>query len=134
MTATDDTRAPATPPRLGVWLLVAGGVAVVAMIVVVVALALGGSGSDGRTYRYVIPAGTAARVDVGEQVDLLPSRLVVHVGDRLVIRNDDDRAQHMGPLVVDAHSVLKMRFARAGTIEGVCTLNEEGTAKIVIRA
>jgi hypothetical protein len=113
--------------------LVAGGVVVVALIVVLVVLAAGNGGRDARTYRYVIPAGTGARIDAGEKVDLVPSRLVTHVGDRLVLRNDDDRAHHMGPLVVDAHGVLRMRFARAGTIEGVCTLNEAETAKIVIR-
>ncbi len=112
-------------------LLIACAVALVVVVVVVVALAAGG-GSDGVTHRYTIPAGTSARIAAGEQVDVMPTKLVVHVGDSLVLRNNDSVTQQMGPLSVEAGSVLKMRFARRGTIEGTCTMNTEGTAKIVI--
>ncbi|MFN8027562.1 MAG: hypothetical protein U0W40_14755, partial [Acidimicrobiia bacterium] len=79
-----------------------------------------------------IPAGTAARIAAGEQVTVMPTKLVVHVGDSLVLTNNDTVTQQMGPLSVEAGSVLKMKFARTGTIEGTCTMNAEGTAKIVI--
>ena len=49
------------------------------------------------------------------------------------LTNNDTVTQQMGPLSVQAGSVLKMRFARTGTIEGTCTMNPEGTAKIVIQ-
>ncbi len=58
----------------------------------------------------------------------------MHVGDRLLLRNKDDAQHHMGPLVVDPNGLLSMSFSDEGTIEGVCTLNQEGVAKIVVRA
>jgi hypothetical protein len=131
---TDDVRMPDdedTHHALFVSLLVACGIAIVAVIVIIVALAAGG-GRDGVTPRYVIPAGTSARIAAGEQVSVMPPRLVVHVGDRLVLRNDDSVTQQMGPLTVKAGGVVEMKFARIGTIEGTCTMNAEGTAKIVI--
>lgn len=114
-------------------LLIACGVALVAVVVVVVVVALAaGGGSDGVTHRYVIPAGTSARIAAGEQVTVMPTKLVVHVGDRLVLRNEDSVTQQMGPLTVEAGGRLEMKFARKGTIEGTCTMNTEGTAQIVI--
>lgn len=114
-------------------LLIGCGVALVAIVVVVVALVATGGGDGGVTHRYVIPEGTAARLAAGEQITIMPTRLVVHVGDKLVLTNNDTVTQQMGPLSVQAGSVLKMRFARTGTIEGTCTMNPEGTAKIVIQ-
>jgi hypothetical protein len=127
----DDLHQDETNHKLFLSLLIACGVALVAIVVIVVALAAGG-GSDGVTHRYVIPAGTSARIAAGEQVNVMPTKLVVHVGDTLILRNDDSVTQQMGPLSVNAGSVLKMKFARRGTIEGTCTMNAEGTAKIVI--
>ena len=132
VTPGDDLHEHETHRALFVSLLVACGVAIVAVIVVVIALAMGG-GSDGVTHRYTIPAGTSARIAAGERVDVMPVKLVVHVGDSLVLRNNDSVTQQMGPLSVEAGSVLKMKFARRGTIEGTCTMNTEGTAKIVIK-
>ena len=57
----------------------------------------------------------------------------MHVGDRLLLRNKDDVQHHMGPLVVDPNGLLSMSFSDEGTIEGVCTLNEAGQAKIVVK-
>lgn len=127
----DDLHEDETHHKLFRSLLIACGVALVAIVVVVVALAAGG-GSSGVTHRYTIPAGTSARIAAGEQVNVMPAKLVVHVGDSLVLRNDDSVTQQMGPLSVEAGSVLKMKFARVGTIEGTCTMNAEGTAKIII--
>lgn len=128
----DESHAEETHHKLFRSLLVACGVALVAVVAVVAALVMAGGGDDGVTHRYVIPAGTAARLAAGEQVTIMPTRLVVHVGDTLVLRNNDSVTQQMGPLSVEAGSVLKMKFARRGTIEGTCTMNPEGTAKIVI--
>lgn len=125
------TQPDETHRRLVISLIAACAVLLVTVVVVMVALAAN-SGSEGRTYRFVIPAGTSARIAAGEQVTVMPTRLVVHVGDELVLRNDDSVAQQMGPLSVEAGGVLRMKFARRGTIEGACTMNDEGTAKIVI--
>jgi len=115
----------------------AGRVAASVLLVVGVALLIvvfaGRSDRDPVTYRYVIPAGTGDRIAAGEQVEIVPSRLVVHVGDRLLLRNRDDVQHHMGPLVVDPNGLLSMSFSDEGTIEGVCTLNQAGSARIIVR-
>jgi len=106
----------------------------VAALVLAVAVFAGGNDRDPVTYRYVIPAGTGDRIAAGEQVEIVPARLVVHVGDRLLLRNKDDVQHHMGPLLVDPNGLLSMSFSDQGTIEGVCTLNEAGQAKIIVKS
>lgn len=113
---------------------IVGGLAVlVAVLVLLVVVFAGGGHREPVTYRYVIPAGTGDRIAAGEQVEIVPSRLVVHVGDRLLLRNRDDIQHHMGPLLVDPDGLLSMSFSDEGTIEGVCTLNEAGQAKIIVK-
>lgn len=109
------------------------GLLVAALVLAVVVF----SASDPRepqTFRYVIPAGTGDRVSAGENVEIVPARLVVHVGDRLLLRNKDDVQHHMGPLLVDPNGLLSMNFSDEGTLEGVCTLNEAGQAKIIVKS
>ncbi len=113
---------------------VGGLVVLLAALVLLLVVFTGGGDREPVTYRYVIPAGTGDRIAAGEQVEIVPARLVVHVGDRLLLRNRDDVQHHMGPLVVDPNGLLSMSFSDEGTLEGVCTLNEAGEAKIVVRS
>jgi hypothetical protein len=109
--------------------LVASGV-----LVVVALLAFGVIGGHGpQTHRYVIPKGTAARLDAGEALELFPARLEVRVGDHLVIVNRDSEDHHVGPFHVDAHGKVEVDFASPGTLQGACALNAEGEAVIEIR-
>lgn len=105
----------------------------VAVLVLAVVVFSGGGDRPPTTYRYVIPAGTGDRLAAGEQVEIVPARLVVHVGDRLLLRNRDDVQHHMGPLLVDPNGLLSMNFSDEGTIEGVCTLNDAGKAEIIVK-
>ena len=108
------------------------GVAVLVAASVLAVVVFAGDRREPVTYRYVIPAGTGDRIAAGEQVEIVPARLVVHVGDRLLLRNKDDIQHHMGPLFVDANGLLSLNFSDPGTIQGVCTLNVAGQAEIVI--
>lgn len=130
MTAAPSRRSPATSDRRWIRIAASALVAVAAVTVAVVVLWSGGRSSQ--RYVYDIPAGTGVRLDAGETVEIVPSRLVVHVGDRLVLRNHDDRLHHMGALTVDADSRMELTFGAPGVIEGVCSLNRAGTAKIVV--
>lgn len=85
-----------------------------------------------KTYRYVVPAGTAAKLAAGERLDLMPARLDVRVGDSLVIENRDTKAQQVGPYLVGAGQTLRQRFEDPGTIRGTCTVNGAGTVTIVV--
>jgi plastocyanin len=73
-----------------------------------------------------IPAGTGARLDRGEVVDLLPERLVVHVGDTIRITNDDDRGHLAGPFFVGAGETLRQTFTRPGEVTGECSIHSSG--------
>lgn len=125
--------APAPHRHWTGWPLVVPVVLLVAVVVLALVVFLGDGDRAAVTHRFVIPAGTRARLDAGEQVDIVPRRLVVHVGDRLLLRNKDVVQHHMGPLVVDANGLLSMTFGEEGTIKGVCTLNGAGEAVIVVR-
>ncbi|MBM3658564.1 MAG: hypothetical protein FJW95_03555 [Actinobacteria bacterium] len=105
-----------------------------AALVLAVVVFSGGGAREPKTFRYVIPAGTGDRVAAGEDVEIVPARLVVRVGDRLLLRNKDDVQHHMGPLLVDPNGLLSMSFSDEGTLEGVCTLNESGQAKIIVKS
>lgn len=84
------------------------------------------------TYSYVIPAGTGARLDAGEQVSIIPSELAVHVGDSISIVNNDDRGHSVGPFYVPAGERLTHEFAERGTIADVCTIHPSGRVTITI--
>lgn len=126
--------APAPRRRRAGWPLVVPALLLVVVVGLALVVFLGADGDRAAvTHRFVIPEGTRARLDAGERVDVVPPRLVVRVGDRLLLRNKDVVQHHMGPLVVDANGLLSMTFSDEGTIKGVCTLNDAGEAVIVVR-
>ncbi len=110
--------------------VVAGVLAVVA-VAVLGAVVLTGT-RDRVTHSFVIPPGTGARLDAGERIEVFPRVLRVKVGDRLVVRNDDDRRHHAGPISVEPGSRMEMTFGRTGELRGACTLNVARTYRIVI--
>lgn len=115
----------------GRWrLLVAGGVALAAMVVLVL-VALPGLRSE--TIAVEVVPGTAERLADGEEVDLLPRTLEVAVGDRLEIVNLDAVTHEVGPYTVAAGQTLRQTFTSVGTLEGACTLHPSGTITIVVR-
>lgn len=103
------------------------GVGAVVVLAVVIASVIGGE-----TIKVVVPAGTAARMDAGEQVELLPAVLRVDVGDELVITNDDDEVHLVGPYAVAPGQTLRQQFTTQGRIEGVCTLHPDGEISIIV--
>jgi hypothetical protein len=131
MTSTDlDPKTPATRRRW--WIL--GSVAAAVLVIgagVVVALVLSARSSP-HTYRYVVPAGTAARAAKGEVVQILPVELNVHVGDRIIIRNDDTADFNVGPYTVRGGETLEQTFRRPGAITGECGLTPSNEIQIFI--
>jgi hypothetical protein len=80
--------------------------------------------------RFVIPAGTAQRLDAGEKVNILPARLHYRVGQLIQVVNQDDRGETVGPFVVGPMATVTEKFATPGRYAGVCTVHPGG--KIVI--
>lgn len=84
------------------------------------------------SYRFVIPAGSGARIDEGEALDLLPAEMQVEVGEVLEIVNDDDRGHLVGPFYVGAGETLRQRFASPGHYIGVCSVHSGGEIVITV--
>jgi hypothetical protein len=83
---------------------------------------------------FEIPPGTGRRLLRGETVDVLPSPLVVEVGDRIRIRNRDDAGHVLGPFVVGPHETLVERFTRPGRLTGACRVHSSGRLVVEVRA
>ena len=83
-------------------------------------------------YTVVIPAGTAARVDRGEDVELMPADLSLRKGTTFVVVNQDDRLHDVGPFTVRAGETIRHQFRSTGTYIGNCTLRPSGQVQIRI--
>lgn len=70
-----------------------------------------------KTVELTIPAGTAARIALGEQPPEIPENMTFVVGDILVVRNEDSVDHQLGPLWIPA-----------GTSTGVNLTTEENLA------
>ena len=75
---------------------------------------------------YDIPAGTAARIDSGEQVDIVPRELSVQVGESIRIVNDDEEGHVVGVFYVGAGETLTKQFTAPGVLSGSCTVHSAG--------
>jgi hypothetical protein len=109
------------------------GLVVLPVLLVVGLLGLAACGGDGSdTVEVVVPAGTQDRLDAGEDVVVMPERLELDVGDVLLIRNEDDVEQSVGPYTVAAGQEARFEFGVAGTYEGYCPLSEGDRYEIVV--
>lgn len=118
------------------WLVAAvGAVAAIAIGTLVIAANGGESGpqaakvadlSDPRTpvdHEFIIPAGTGDRIDAGEQVDIMPANLVVHVGETMRIVNEDSRGHDIGPYFVGREETITQTFTQPGQLVGECSVH-----------
>lgn len=80
-----------------------------------------------------VPPGTAARIDAGEQVELIPRVLEVAVGDTIEIRNHDSAPHEVGPYYVAAGQTVRQTFMSPGEIVGMCSLHPSGEVTIIVR-
>ena len=123
---------PAQDPRAGRGEVIGAVIAVLLAVGVVVIGSLGDDDGGGEVVTFVVPPGTGARVERGEKVELMPALVELEVGDRLVIRNEDDRTMVVGPYTVRAREVLDQEFRRPQVLEGDCTLSGRGEVRIVV--
>jgi plastocyanin len=86
-----------------------------------------------QTIEIVVPAGTQDRVTRGEDVDVMPARLELRVGDTLSIRNNDSVGQAVGPYYVKAGEHMRLTFGTAGRFEGYCPLSEGDRYELVVK-
>ena len=86
------------------------------------------SADDAGEYQhdYVIPPGTAARIEAGEEIEIVPAELVVEVGDALRIVNEDSTDHIVGVFFVAAGETLTQRFNSEAVLEGECSVHPSG--------
>jgi len=116
------------PPVL--WLT--GAVAILCLVLLI-AMHVVPQAAASQTIDIVVPSGTQAQIDGGDEIVLFPRRLEVGVGDRIVITNDDAASHQVGPYIVGPGQQIVQTFSAAGIIEGVCTLHPSGEVTIVVR-
>lgn len=114
-----------------VWLVVAGLAVVLLPATLVVASVLSGD-DEPQELVVVIPAGTGDRIDAGEDVQILPEEVQLAVGDRILLRNEDDQVHTVGPMTVRPGESLLQVFGAAGRFEGNCTLIPSRKVTIVV--
>lgn len=78
-------------------------------------------------WNYVIPAGTAARIEAGEDVQIVPAELVVKVGDTIRIENDDSVGHIVGVFFVGAGETMTQQFQSVGELTGECSVHPSGS-------
>jgi len=89
--------------------------------------------TDGRTWSFVVPAGTKDRMDKGLLTeDVLPEQLTIGAGDTVVIVNDDDVVHSFGPFTVRPGESQRMTFSEPGYYFGVCTAGPHETITITV--
>ena len=77
-----------------------------------------------------IPEGTAMRISLGRDVDIIPADLDFRLRDQLTVINEDSTAHQIGPFVIPAGDRLVTRFSEASTVEGFCSLHSSGRVTI----
>ncbi|MAT07001.1 MAG: hypothetical protein CL424_18360 [Acidimicrobiaceae bacterium] len=76
---------------------------------------------------FLIPAGTADRIDAGEEVEIVPQELVMETGESIRIVNDDDVGHVVGVFYVGAGETLTQRFDTPGELSGECSVHPSGS-------
>jgi plastocyanin len=109
-------------------------VPVIALMAAAIGLLIAGRSSDPTSdITFTIPAGTQARLDAGEQVEVLPATIAVERGAAVVIENDDAVTHTAGPFTVPAGAQVRQRFDELGTFTSSCSLHPSGELTIVVR-
>jgi hypothetical protein len=106
--------------------------AMVVMAVVITGPVAGCAVREPQTIEIVVPAGTQDRLAAGETVEVMPARLELHVGDTLLIRNEDRVTQSVGPYIVAAGEETRLTYGAPGRFEGYCPLSEGNRYEIVV--
>jgi hypothetical protein len=87
-----------------------------------------------REVLYVIPRGTAARITAGQNVQALPSRIRLTLGvrDLLILRNEDDQPQSLGPVLLAAGQTYRLPFSAPATFDLACSAHSQGQITIAV--
>ena len=76
-----------------------------------------------QTIELVIPAGTAARVAVGEDNPAIPDEMVFVMGDTLLVRNEDSTSHQLGPVWVPAGATASLAMGEPAKLAYSCSFS-----------
>ena len=134
--ATDQTPSDAEVPLRargwGIPILLALVCIVCAVVIGAAATQLLDSDGDPETITYVVPEGTSEKLFFGETVEIMPTEVLLDVGDTLVIRNEDSQTMAVGPFTVRGGETLEQTFSRPQTLVGECSLSGTGEIRLVV--
>lgn len=125
------TTQPASRPNLVALSLT--GILALLSVTLLVGMYVAPRAAAAQTIEIVVPEGTQAQMESGEEIVLFPRRLEVAVGDQIIITNDDRSSHQVGPYVVGPGQEIVQTFSSPGIIEGICTLHPSGEVTIVVR-
>jgi plastocyanin len=111
-----------------------------ALVLAVVAYVVAGGSTGSSTaaedapssYGVVIPSGTGKRIASGFHLYLIPEDLQLHVGDTLVVVNDDTQVHEVGPFFVRPGETMRHTFTEPGKYIGACTFHPAGEVSIEV--
>ncbi len=84
-------------------------------------------------YEYLIPYGTQRRIASGEDIEIMPERLEVKVGESIKITNDDSEGAFVGIFYVGAGETVRMTFTTPGELSGKCEVSSSGEFTIDVQ-
>ena len=132
MDALSGTTSDGRPDRPSKSLLLLFLVIAAAMVVGSLVLSSVTNQPEPQQHLITIPAGTAALLNAGQDVNIIPTDLDFRLRDQLTVVNDDSTSHQIGPFLIPAGKQLNTRFAEAATLEGFCSLHSSGRVKINI--
>jgi len=69
----------------------------------------------------IIPAGTAAKISMGEENPSIPSKMSFVIGDTLVVRNEDVADHILGPLWIPPGASARLKLEQANKFAYSCS-------------
>jgi hypothetical protein len=88
-----------------------------------------------RQVLFSIPAGTVARIEAGEKINVLPATIELQRGvrDILVIENDDTAPIQVGPYLIAPGQRFSQQYHNRGTFDLLCSVHASQRMQVVVR-
>lgn len=86
-----------------------------------------------QTIELVIPAGTATRVEAGEDDPTIPAEMVFVMGDTLLVRNEDSASHQLGPVWVPAGATASLAMTEPAKLAYSCSFSTSRYLNLDVR-
>ncbi len=87
-----------------------------------------------QTIRLVIPQGTAALVEQGQDSPVIPNEMIFVIGDKLEVVNEDSVSHQLGPIWVPAGSTGSLVMETADKLAYSCSFQTTNYLNMDIRS